>query len=81
VRSVSRMQSELSKIYSGIKTARATTTSTSRRQWMFRYPSQLDISKELTADLSSRYRQLIGILRWALELGRVDIYLEVALLS
>lgn len=45
------------------------------------YRPELDISKELTADLSSRYRQLIGILRWAVELGRVDIYLEVALLS
>ena len=29
----------------------------------------------------SRYRQLIGILRWAVELGCVDIYLETALLS
>jgi hypothetical protein len=29
----------------------------------------------------SRFRQLIGILRWAIELGRVDIYFEVAVLS
>jgi hypothetical protein len=29
----------------------------------------------------SRYLQLIGILRWAIELGRIDIALETALLS
>ena len=27
------------------------------------------------------YQELIGVLRWAIELGRVDILLEVALLS
>ena len=27
------------------------------------------------------YQNLIGILRWAMELGRIDIYLEVSLLS
>jgi hypothetical protein len=30
---------------------------------------------------SSRYRQIIGILRWAIELGRIDILTEVAMLS
>ena len=29
----------------------------------------------------SRYLQLIGICRWAVEIGRVDIFLEVSLLS
>ena len=29
----------------------------------------------------SRYLQLIGICRWAVELGRIDIFLEVSLLS
>ena len=45
------------------------------------YRPELDISKELGPKLTSRYRQLIGILRWAVELGRVDIYYEVATLS
>ena len=36
---------------------------------------------ECDADYTSRYQQLIGILRWAVELGRVDIQLEVALMS
>jgi hypothetical protein len=31
--------------------------------------------------MSSRYRQLIGIIRWAIELGRVDILYEVSIMS
>ena len=31
--------------------------------------------------MSSRYLQLIGILRWAVELGQIDIYTEVIMLS
>ena len=45
------------------------------------YRPELESTPELNATLLSRYRQLIGILRWAVELGRVDIYVEVALLS
>lgn len=45
------------------------------------YRPELDISPELNETLGSRYQQLIGILRWAVELGRVDILLELSLLS
>mgnify|MGYP003321204368 FL=1 len=45
------------------------------------YKPELDFSAELNDVLTSQYRQLIGILRWAIELGRLDIYLETALLS
>ena len=45
------------------------------------YRPELDISQELDAELISRYLQLIGMLRWAIELGRLDIHLEVSLLS
>jgi hypothetical protein len=45
------------------------------------YRPELDVSPELDTRGLSRYRQLIGILRWAVEIGRVDIYLETALLS
>jgi hypothetical protein len=41
----------------------------------------LDVSPVLGSELASRYQQLIGILRWAVEFGRVDILLEVSLLS
>ena len=45
------------------------------------YRPELDLSKELDDDLANRFQQMIGILRWALELGRVDIITEVTLLS
>ena len=45
------------------------------------YRPELDVSPVLGSALASRYQQLIGILRWAVELGRVDILLEVSLMS
>jgi hypothetical protein len=45
------------------------------------YHPELDVTRELDQSESGRYHQLIGMLRWAVELGRVDILLEVSLLS
>jgi hypothetical protein len=45
------------------------------------YRPELDTTPELDADKGSRYLQLIGILRWAIELGRIDINYEVAIMS
>ena len=45
------------------------------------YKPELDVTEELGPELASRYMQLIGILRWAVEIGRLDIFLEVSLLS
>ena len=45
------------------------------------YRPKLDTSPELKQDGLQRYQELIGMLRWAVELGRVDILLEVALMS
>ncbi len=45
------------------------------------YRPDMDMTDECNADKSSRYLQLIGVLRWAVELGRLDIYTEIALLS
>jgi hypothetical protein len=42
---------------------------------------ELDVTEELDDKKVSRFRQLIGILRWAVELGRLDIYYEVSVLS
>ena len=44
------------------------------------HPSE-DTSRELDKEGLQYYQELIGVLRWAVELGRVDILLEVALLS
>jgi hypothetical protein len=45
------------------------------------YRPELEVSDELGSELSSCYLQLIGIARWAIELGRIDIFHEVSLLS
>jgi hypothetical protein len=45
------------------------------------YKPELDQSQELSSPMVSRYLQLIGILRWAVELGRIDIALETAIMS
>ena len=42
---------------------------------------ELDTSPELKADGITEYQELVGVLRWAVELGRVDINLEVSLMS
>ena len=45
------------------------------------YKPELDVTDECDAEYHSRFQQLIGILRWAVELGRIDIEIEVALMS
>jgi hypothetical protein len=45
------------------------------------YKPKLDVTAELDQDMISRYRQLIGNFRWAVELGRVDIFYEVSVMS
>jgi hypothetical protein len=45
------------------------------------YRPELDVSEELNATDSSYYQSLIGILRWIVELGRVDICLETSIMS
>jgi hypothetical protein len=42
---------------------------------------ELDTSAELSAEGIQHYQELIGVLRWATELGRVDILHEVSVLS
>mmetsp|Transcript_10096 Transcript_10096/g.15277 ORF Transcript_10096/g.15277 Transcript_10096/m.15277 type:complete len:320 (+) Transcript_10096:3214-4173(+) len=45
------------------------------------YKPELDTSPLLDDRLHSRYQQIIGGLRWAVELGRVDINVDVAIMS
>ena len=40
------------------------------------YKPELDVTDELGPELSLRYLQLVGICRWAVELGRIDIICE-----
>ena len=45
------------------------------------YRPELDITPMLDDSAATRYMQLIGILRWACELGRIDILAEVSSLA
>ena len=45
------------------------------------YRPELDVSPELTPTDSAYYQSLIGILWWIVELGRIDICLEVSMMS
>ena len=60
------------------------------RQWLpskckmplaYRYYPELDVTPELMTDGLQRYQELIGILRWAVELGQVDILMKTSMMS
>ena len=46
-----------------------------------RYRPEMDGSCELKDDGLQYYQELVGVLRWMVELGRVDILLETSLMS
>lgn len=52
-----------------------------KRPFTASYRPEIDVSPLLDSELLSRYQQLIGTLRWAVELGRIDIMTEVSVLS
>ena len=45
------------------------------------YHPELDVTPGLKTDGLQQYQELIGILRWAVELGRVDILMETSMMS
>ena len=45
------------------------------------YRPEIDITPELGKEDAAYYHSLIGVLRWIVELGRVDINIEVSMLS
>ena len=45
------------------------------------YRPYIDVTAELKAEVVTWYQELIGQLRWAIEIERVDILLEVSLIS
>ena len=45
------------------------------------YRPEMDVSELLSDNLINRYEQLVGMLRWSIELGMVNIQTEVSCLS
>ena len=71
---VANVELELAKIDKKLSTKASTPLASG-------YRPELDVSPLLNADRANYFQNLIGILRWAVELGRVDIHVGVALLS
>ena len=49
--------------------------------WPSNYRPEMDITPELTPQQASYYQSLIGVLRWIVELGRVDIVMETSAMA
>jgi hypothetical protein len=45
------------------------------------YDPSTDLSDILDPECSSFYQHLIGVMRWMVELGRIDIATEISMLS
>ena len=45
------------------------------------YRPEIDVTPELGPEDAAYYHSLIGVLRWIVELGRVDINIEASMLS
>ena len=45
------------------------------------YCAEIDISPKLNATDAAYYQSLIGVVRWMVELGQVEIYTKVLMLS
>ena len=45
------------------------------------YKPELDVTDQLDPKRANYYQNLIGVLRWAVELGRIDIHYHVAVMS
>ena len=71
---IANVETELAKINKKLSTKAGTPLACN-------YRPELDVSPLLAADRANYYQNLIGILRWAVELGRVDIHVGVSLLS
>ena len=53
----------------------------SKAPWPTNYRPETDVTPELEPQQASYYQSLIGILRWIVELGRVDINMEVSAMA
>jgi len=54
---------------------------TGLRPYPASYRTKMDVTPTLDEEGTNRFQQLIGILRWAIELRRIDILTEVSYLS
>jgi hypothetical protein len=72
---VKNLELDLKKINKKLPSSRITTP------LAFGYRPELDVSPLLDEEHTTFYQQLIGILRWAVELGHIELHYSVALLA
>ena len=72
---VENVKEYLDKHFHGRKLAKQATA-----PWPPGYNAELDATPELSPDMASYYELQVGILHWAVELGRVDIITKVSTL-
>jgi hypothetical protein len=73
-RAIKDVETELEKVGKALPTKITTCTTAD-------YRPELDRSRELGPEQATYFAGLIGILHWCIELGRIEIILEVSLLS
>jgi hypothetical protein len=73
-RAVKDVETELEKVGKALPTKVTTPTTAD-------YRPKLDQTRELGPEQATYFAGLIGVLRWCIELGRIDIIVEVSLLS
>jgi hypothetical protein len=71
---VKNVQTKLSEVNRSLKSKVSTPLAPS-------YRPELDVSALLSDEQANYFQNLIGILRWTVELGRIDIHVQVAQLS
>lgn len=71
---ITNVEIELAKEGRKLKSKASTTLSSG-------YRPELDYTRELSDEKANYYQNLIGVLRWIVELGRIDITTAVSLLS
>jgi len=81
ISSVDYMKAAVVNVKEGIEKKRWKLPSNPDTPMATSYTPELDETPELNDDDRTYYQELIGILRWATELGRVDILHEVSILS
>ena len=74
VQAIKNVETELAKIGKKLSTRASTPMAQG-------YKPKLGVSPVLDAGCANYYQNLVGVLWWAVELDRIDIYLEVSLLS
>ena len=79
---VDYLKSAIDNVYDslGVDTTALNNYGDDHRPYSSSFSLELYITEELREELTKRYQQLIGVLRWSIELGRIDILTESSFL-